>query len=202
MPPIPRITKWLMIVLTAVFVLDTVLRMAHLVSLRSMFELYPPTHGFMPWQLVTYAFLHGNEIHLLLNLLALWVFGAPLERLWGEKRYIQFLIACAVTGALTHLIFTTLMGSPSRMLGASGATYGILLAQAMLFPNKLVNLMFPPVDMKMKTYVMIFGALELWMGLTAQDLIAHFAHLGGMAGAFLMIRYWRGHPPFRGRRRF
>lgn len=202
MPPIPKITKWLMIVLTAIFVVDTILQMAHVVYLPSFLALGTLAHGFLPWQVATYGFLHGNELHLLFNLLGLWIFGSPLERLWGDKRYVQFLAASAVAGAALHLLMTTVMGNPSRMLGASGMVYGLLLAHGMLFPNKPISLIFPPVEMTTKTYVIIFGVLELWLGLRSQDMIAHFAHLGGMLGAFLMIQYWRGRPPFKGRRRF
>ena len=79
--------------------------------------------------------------------------------------------------------------------------YGLLLGFGMMFPNRQIMLLIPPIPMKAKVYVMIFGALELWLGLRVNDGVAHFAHLGGMLGAFLMIRYWRGQPPFQRRRR-
>jgi len=202
MPPIPKITKWLMIVLTGIFVVDTLLRMSGTFDLGGLFALHSLQFGFYPWQFATYAFLHGNEMHLLFNLLALWIFGSTLERLWGDRRYSQFLAVCAITGGLLHLIVGALRGAPSSMIGASGAIYGLLMAQAMLFPNKMVSLMFPPVEITTRTYAIVFGVLEFWLGLRAQDLVAHFAHLGGMLGAFLIIQYWRGRPPFKGRRRF
>jgi membrane associated rhomboid family serine protease len=85
-------------------------------------------------------------------------------------------------------------------LGASGATFGLLLAFGMMFPNRMIMPLFPPIPMKAKVFVAVFGALELVFGVTGGSGIAHFAHLGGMLGGFLMIRYWRGQAPF-GRRR-
>jgi membrane associated rhomboid family serine protease len=202
MPPVPKITKWFLIVLTAVFFVSDIGRMATGVDIRTWLALYPLSFSFQPWQVFTYVLVHGDIVQLLFNLLGLWIFGAPLEHLWNDKRYLQFITACGLTAALIELLLTTLTGRPSMMVGVNSIIYGLLLAQAMLFPNKIVNLVIPPVQMTMKTYVIVFGVLELWVGLHAQDLVAHFAHLGGMLGAFLMIRYWRGQPPFKGRRRF
>jgi len=201
MPPIPPITKWLLIINTAAFFIDDLLRLSTGVSLIGWFALWPIGHGFLPWQVVTYAFLHGDFLHLLFNMFGLWTFGSELERLWGEQRYIRFYTASVLTAAATQLLVTGLTGSPFPTVGASGGIYGLLLGFGMMFPNRQILLLIPPVPMKAKVYVAIFGALELWMGLRVNDGVAHFAHLGGMLGAFLMIRYWRGQPPFRGRRR-
>jgi len=93
------------------------------------------------------------------------------------------------------------MGSNAPTVGASGALFALLLAFGMLFPNRVIMLLFPPIPMKARTFVIVFGALELFLGLYSRGSgVAHFAHLGGMVGGFLMIRYWRGQPPF-GRRR-
>jgi membrane associated rhomboid family serine protease len=201
MPPIPPITKWLLIVNTAAFFIDDLLRLSTGVSFGGWFALWPLGHGFLPWQIVTYAFLHGDILHLLFNMFGLWMFGSELERLWGGDRYIRFYFASVLTAAATQLAVTALSGSPFPTVGASGGIYGLLLGFGMMFPNRQILLLIPPIPMKAKVYVAIFGALELWMGLRVNDGVAHFAHLGGMLGAFLMIRYWRGQPPFRGRRR-
>jgi membrane associated rhomboid family serine protease len=148
---------------------------------------------------LTYAFLHGSFGHLFFNMLGLWTFGSELERLWGPRRYIQFLIASVLAAAAVQLVFTSLIGSLSPTVGASGGLYGLLLAFGMLFPNRTLMLLIPPIPMKAKWYVLVFGALELLLGLTGGMGVAHFAHLGGMLGGFLMIRYWRGKPPFGGR---
>jgi membrane associated rhomboid family serine protease len=132
---------------------------------------------------------------------ALWMFGSELERLWGDQRYIRFYMASVLSAAAIQLMVTAASGSPFPTVGASGGVYGLLLGFGMMFPNRQIMLLIPPIPMKAKVYVMIFGALELWLGLRVNDGVAHFAHLGGMLGAFLVIRYWRGQPPFQRRRR-
>lgn len=202
MPSIPPITKWLLIINVAVFFISDLLAATAHVSLATWFALWPLGPNFMPWQVVTYAFLHGDILHLAFNMLGLWQFGSELERLWGEKRFTQFYTASILTAAAAQLLITFFTGSPFPTIGASGGIFGLLLGFGMMFPNRQIMLLLPPVPMKAKTYVLIFGVLELWMGVRLADGIAHFAHLGGMLGAFLLIRYWRGQPPFRGRRRF
>jgi membrane associated rhomboid family serine protease len=163
--------------------------------------LWPVQSGqFWPWQLVTYAFLHDryNWLHLAFNMLGLWMFGGELERLWGDKRYMQFLLASVLSAAAVQLLVTYVAGSSVPTIGASGAVFGLLLAYGMLFPNRIIMPLFPPIPMKARTFVIVFGALELLMGtwnFTGGG-IAHFAHLGGMLGGYLMILYWRGRPPF------
>jgi membrane associated rhomboid family serine protease len=195
MPQLPPVTKALMLICVAVFAGQ------QLLPLVSLFALWPlQTGNFMPWQVLSYAFLHGDLGHLFFNMLALWMFGAEIERLWGTKRFWQFLLASSIAAALVQLAWTFLIGSRVPTLGASGATYGLLLAFGMLFPNRTIVLLIPPIPMKAKYFVAIFGALELVLGVMGPGGIAHFAHLGGMLGGFLMIRYWRGQAPF-GRRR-
>ncbi len=196
MPPIPTLTKNLMLACTAIFFLQ------QLVFLQGLFALYPFGSGnFMPWQVVTYAFLHGGVGHLFFNMLGLWMFGSELERLWGAKRYAAFLLAGVLAAAMTQLIFTALSGSRVPTVGASGGLFALLLAFGMLFPNRVIMPLFPPIPMKARTFVIVFGVLELVLGLMDTGSVAHFAHLGGMVGGFLMIRYWRGQPPFGSRRR-
>ena len=195
MPSLPPVTRALILICVAVFA------MQQLLPLVGLLALWPLQSGnFMPWQVFSYAFLHGDLLHLFFNMLALWMFGAEIERLWGGKRYLQFLLASSMAAALVQLVWTLLIGSRVPTLGASGATYGLLLAFGMLFPNRTIMLLIPPIPMKAKFFVAIFGALELIQGVMGPSGIAHFAHLGGMLGGFLMIRYWRGQAPF-GRRR-
>jgi len=171
-------------------------------ALRFYLELWPLQSGhFLPWQLVSYAFLHGSIGHLFFNMLALWMFGGELERVWGTRRYLEFLLASVVAAGATQLLMSALGGWGHPMVGASGGIYGLLLAYAMMFPNRIIMPLFPPIPMKVKYYVLGFGLLELflsWQDTTSG--IAHFAHLGGMLGGWLMIRYWRGQPPFKSRR--
>jgi membrane associated rhomboid family serine protease len=193
MPPIPQVTKVLMLICVGLFCVGQLLPPAFEV----MLALWPLQSGrFWPWQVVTYAFLHGSVLHLFFNMFGLWMFGSEIERLWGPRRYMQFLLASVLTAAAAQLVFTFLNGSGSPTVGASGALFGLLLAFGMLFPNRVIMPLFPPIPMKAKVFVAVFGGLELVFGLTGGSGIAHFAHLGGMLGGFLMIRYWRGQSPF------
>lgn len=161
-----------------------------------------PTVGFMPWQLATYAFLHDprNFMHIFFNGLALFQFGAPLEQTWGSKRFAQYFFVCVIGAGLIQLGVATsdIIGvGPYPTIGASGGVFGILLAFGMLFPHQRVMLLLPPVEMSARTLVIVFGVIELLIGVTGlQTGVAHFAHLGGMLFGWLLIRYWRGQPPF------
>ncbi len=212
MPPLPPVTKALMLICTAVFCLGVLIGRFGYYALTPQgpvplldgwFGLWPLASGaFMPWQVVTYAFLHGGLAHLFFNMLGLWMFGAELERLWGARRYLELLLASVISAALVQLLFTALIGSYSPTVGASGGLFGLLLAFGMLFPNRVIMPLFPPIPMKARTFVIFFGGLELLFGLSGGSGVAHFAHLGGMLGAWLMISWWRGRLPFgRGRRR-
>jgi membrane associated rhomboid family serine protease len=134
-------------------------------------------------------------------MLGLWMFGSELERVWGARRYWQFLLAGVLAAAAAQMLITYLTGSNVPTVGASGGIYALLLAFGMLFPNRVIMPLFPPIPMKARTFVIVFGAIELAMGLLDHGGVAHFAHLGGMVGGFLMIRYWRRRPPFGSRRR-
>ena len=196
MPPIPPVTKALMLICTALFCLG------FFVPLNLWFALWPASSPrFFPWQVLSYAFLHSDTMHLFFNMLGLWMFGSELERLWGQKRYLHFLLAGVLAAAAAQLIITFLTRSPVPTVGASGALFALLLAFGMLFPNRTIRPLFPPIPMKAKTFVMVFGGLELLLGLLGATGVAHFAHLGGMLGGWLMIRFWRGQPPFGSRRR-
>jgi len=151
--------------------------------------LWPLGHpNFMPWQFVSYMFLHGGFGHILFNLFALWMFGQSIENLWGTRRFVIYYFVTGVGAALLHMAVTA---ADVPMVGASGAVYGILLAFAMMFPNRPIMLIFLPIPIKAKYFVMIFGALELFNGVAnLQTGIAHFAHLGGMVVGYLLIRLW------------
>jgi membrane associated rhomboid family serine protease len=197
MPPLPPITQALILLNVAVYCLESFVG----AWFMQWFALWPMSGGFLPWQPVSYAFLHGSLMHLLFNMLGLWMFGAELERLWGPRRFIQFYGASVLAAAASQLLVAALLGSPYPTVGASGGLFGLLLAFGMLFPHRTIVLLIPPIPMKARTYVIVFGVLELVLGLySPTGGVAHFAHLGGMVGGWLVIRYWRGQPPF-GRRR-
>ncbi|MBL8330099.1 MAG: rhomboid family intramembrane serine protease [Rubrivivax sp.] len=231
MPTLPPTTKAVILACVALFCIDVFVR------LTGFFALWPLGSGnFFPWQMLTYAGLHGDVAHLFFNMLGLWIFGADLERLWGRARYLTFLAVCVVVAATAQLLVTSLIGSKVATVGASGALFGLLLAYALSFPrrqfdlvgfipvlffmvpNTIVNMLgfalyimlltnrsavpIPPVPVPAMTMVVIFGAIELVLGLyfRAGAGVAHFAHLGGMLGGWLMMQYWRGRGPFKRRR--
>jgi membrane associated rhomboid family serine protease len=154
---------------------------------------------FQPWQLLTYSFLHAGLAHLFFNMLALYMFGGELERVFGSRRFMSLYLAGVITAALTQLVFSTLFAQePYPTVGASGGIFGLLLAYGMYFPNNTVMLLFPPIPMPAWVFVFVYGGLELVLGVTGtQEGVAHFAHLGGMLGAWLLIRHWRDRPPSR-----
>ena len=151
---------------------------------------------FQPWQLISYSFLHGGSLHLLLNMYALWFFGSPMETVWGARAFTLYYFVCVVGAGLMQLLVASYSGETYPTIGASGGVFGILLAFGMTFPNQRLMLLFPPVVLKAKWFVILFGAIELWSGVTGTSPgVAHFAHLGGMLFGLLLILYWRIHPP-------
>ena len=161
-------------------------------GLVTPFALWPIGAGFLPWQLVTYAFLHGSLMHIAFNMFALYMFGGAIERVFGTRRYIAYYFVCVVSAALAQLLTAALSGAVYPTVGASGGVFGLLLAYAMYFPHNRIMLIFPPIPMPARLFVIVYAALELFLGVTGtEEGVAHFAHLGGLVGGFLMIRYWR-----------
>jgi len=164
------------------------------------FALWPIGDGlFAPWQLVTYSFLHGGLAHIFFNMYALFMFGGEIERLFGARWYLIFYGVCVVSAAIAQLSVAALTNSPPYpTIGASGGVFGLLLAFGMYFPRRRLMLIFPPIPMPAWLFVTLYGVLELFLGVTgAAPGVAHFAHLGGMVGGWLMIQQRRGY----GRRR-
>lgn len=144
------------------------------------------TKGYV-WQLVTYMFLHGSPWHLILNMFIIWMFGTPLESVWGSNRFLNYYLVCGLGGALLSFLFSF----NTTVIGASGAGYGILLAYAILFPYSEVYVwgLFP---VRARTLVVFMVIIEFLSGISGGDGIAHFAHLGGMAAGFLYLKSDRG----------
>jgi membrane associated rhomboid family serine protease len=164
--------------------------------------LWPPggfESRFEPWQIVTYAFLHANFAHIFFNMLGLYMFGSEVERLFGSRQYLVYYLVCVVSAALSHLAINAWMGAPPYpTVGASGGVYGLLLAFGVYFPHRRVLLLFPPIPMPARIFVIVFAVVELALGVTGTAAgIAHFAHLGGMLGGWFLIQYRRGGFPFR-----
>lgn len=179
------------------------------------FALFYPTSPFFKfWQPVTYMFLHGGWFHLFFNMYSLLIFGSVLERVWGTKKFILFYFVTGIGAAVfhigvqwaqMHLMMSTagpehvqsVLSSIQALkctptVGASGAIYGILMGYAMLYPDSVLTLIFPPVSLKAKWFVLIFAGIELLMGVFGtSDGVAHFAHLGGLVFGFVLIMIWK-----------
>ncbi len=138
---------------------------------------------FFIWQVITYMFLHAGFIHLLFNMIMLWLFGSLLETVWGSRRFLNYYFTCGIGGAVFSFIFNY----NHHIMGASAAIFGLYLAYAMLFPNSYVYLyfLFP---VKAKHLLIFLAALQLALGLSGPSGIAYFAHLGGMAAGLLLFR--------------
>lgn len=181
---------------------------------------YFQASDFKAFQLLTYMFLHdtGSLFHLFFNMFAVYMFGRVLENVWGPKRFLTFYLVTGIGAAIIQeavWAFTlrdvihssyeminmggnNIVTKPEFLnyfvtIGASGAVFGILLAFGMLFPNVPLYFMFIPVPIKAKYFVIIYGLMELFLGIGnfGGDNIAHFAHLGGMLFGFILIKYWQ-----------
>lgn len=205
---LPPVTRNLLIANVAVFLLQQVVGQVLLIH----FALWPwgpdvtdgsVSVGFRPWQLVTYAFMHGSLLHLFSNMLALYMFGGQIERVFGARNFVIYYFVCLIFAALAQLaVVAWFTGGFYPTLGASGAIFGILLAFGMLFPHEKMMLIFLPIPISAWLFVTLYALAELYMGVTGtQAGIAHFAHLGGMLGGFVLIQYWRGKLPIKPQRR-
>lgn len=184
---------------------------------------YPGSPFFKPWQVVTHMFMHGGLTHIFFNMFALFMFGSQLERLWGPRRFLNYYLISGLGGFVLHELVVGIslyqeFGSffpprealvppgysgieavrllehyYGRVVGASGAVFGLLLAFGMLFPNTELMLLFPPIPIKAKYFVFGYGAVELFLALSegGNDNVAHFAHLGGMLFGYLLLKRWQ-----------
>ena len=146
---------------------------------------------FAPWQLITYGFLHGNMSHIFFNMFGLWMFGRDIERLMGPKKFLTYYLTCVIGAGIVQLIVAGTQGGLYPTLGASGGVFGILLAYGLTYPNRMVVLIFPPIPMKAKYFVLFYGLFELYLGLSGgAPGVANFAHLGGMLFGGILLRSW------------
>jgi membrane associated rhomboid family serine protease len=186
----PTGVKWLLIVNTAIFVLEYI-PFVHdlLVPLELVPRLVVYSFPWFLYQLFTYMFLHGGIGHLLFNMLALWMFGLPLEQTWGTRRFLKYYFLCGVGAGICDVAANILMGHRNTStIGASGGIYGLLLAFGVLFPDTtvLMNFLFP---IKAKYLVMIYGAVALFSALgSGNSNVSNVAHLGGMLFGFLYLK--------------
>lgn len=175
-----------LVICVAVFLLN---------NISAELALWPFYSGyFQPWQLITYAFLHGGFNHLFFNMFAVWMFGFPIEKMWGSKKYAEYFFICVLGAGLIQLLVQYISGNVYPTIGASGAVFGLLLAYGVTWPNNKLILIFFPVPIKAKWFVLIYGVAELIFGVTGvMPQVAHYAHLGGLLfGAGLLWRWgWR-----------
>ena len=196
----PRITKILILLNVAVFILQGFIGD----KLTEIFALWPvgsyyvadlhATVGFHVWQLFTSAFLHADIVHIGLNMYALWFFGRDVETEMGGKAYLNLYFAAVLSAALTQLFVVshTTASGVYPTIGASGGIFGVMLAYGLLFPGKKLMLVFPPIVMPAIVFIVLYGLGELIYGVTGTEQgVAHFAHLGGMLGGFLALKYWQ-----------
>lgn len=196
---ITPIVKHFIIINVIMFVL-TLLAEGFMLEKFALFYFNSPF--FKPYQLISYIFMHGGFMHILFNMYSLYIFGSVLESVWGGKKFFIYYMVTGIGAALFHLFITYLriesgvldpyLASIIPMVGASGAIYGLLLAYGVLFPNNVLTLFFPPVSLKAKYMVFVFGGLEFLLGLGGSgDGVAHFAHLGGMLFGFVILMIWK-----------
>ena len=171
-------------------------------NLSASLALWPLASGrFEPWQIVTYGFLHGDLNHIFFNMFALWMFGLPIERTWGSKKFAYYYVVCIIGAAIVQLVVQQMSGEFYPTIGASGAVFGLLLAYGVMFPNSKVFLIFLPIPIKAKWFVLIYGGLELIFGITnSMPQIAHFAHLGGLLFGAGVLWSWGWRPGMTWRR--
>jgi len=200
-PPFTRAVKQLLIANGAVFIavalLDAFVRGAE-PWIQFHFGLVPVlvVHGWL-WQLVTYAFLHAGLLHILFNMLALWMFGAPLEQDWGYNIFMQFYFFCAIGGALTTVAvsFTHLLNADPRIstVGASGAIFGLLLAFGILHAESEIMLFPLPFMIKAKYFIIGLIFIEVYLTLSAArqpgESVAYMAHMGGLLFGYLWLKF-------------
>ncbi|MBQ3872202.1 MAG: rhomboid family intramembrane serine protease [Bacteroidales bacterium] len=170
---------------------------------------FPLADGFRWWQPVTHMFMHANFMHIFFNMYSLVMFGMVVERALGTRDFIIFYLITGFGAVLLHFgveylqAQALLKANPGvsaqaiynympSVMGASGAVYGVLVGFAMLYPSARLTLIFPPITLDAKWWVIIFIGIELLTGITGTQMgVAHFAHLGGALFGWLLIRRWK-----------
>ena len=205
---LPTIVKNLIIINVIFYLATEVFRRSLGIDLTDYMGLYFfKSEQFHFFQYITYMFMHGNLEHLIFNMFALWMFGRQLELELGSQRFFTYYMVCGIGAALLQLgvgyaEYAHAVGAVGEFgampllrvptVGASGAVYGLLLAFGVLHPNSMIMLIFPPIAMKAKWFVLIYGLLELFFGISGyQAGVAHFAHLGGMLWGLALLYWWK-----------
>ena len=145
--------------------------------------------NFYPWQLITYQFMHGGFMHILFNMFMLWMFGMEIENILGSKKFLYYYLICGIAAGLAQLFIAPLFSTPGTTIGASGAVYGVMIAFGLMFPDRYLLLIFPPIPIKAKYLIGFFIVFEILAVDSANDTVAHLAHLGGALAGFLFIMF-------------
>lgn len=209
---LPTVTRYLLIANFCVFFLAAILQ-RYGIDLNTICGLhYISAQSFHWWQPFTYMFLHANFSHIFFNMFAVWMFAPMIEQEWGSKRFSLYYLICGLGAAVIQelvwmMMLNNMAGSYdaaslayySTMLntiGASGAVFGILFAFGWLYPDVPMYILFIPIPIRARIFVIIYALIELFAGLGSvagltADNVAHFAHLGGMLFGWLLILYWK-----------
>lgn len=189
---LPVVTKNLLLINIAIYFLDVLLQRygVHLAAFGGLW--FPETGLFHVWQPLTYMFLHANFSHLFCNMFAVLMFAPAIEENWGSKHFLIYYLVCGLGAAATQIGVWYLFPHAGGMvtIGASGAVFGILLAFGLLFPDVKMFLLFVPVPIRARVFVILYAVVELFLGFADVDNVAHFAHLGGMLFGALMLLWW------------
>jgi membrane associated rhomboid family serine protease len=187
----PQGVKWLLIVNTAVFVLSYLAAGTSLLETAFRWLALRPDyviHRFAIWQLGTYLVLHGGVMHLLFNMLTLWMFGVTLERDWGTRRFLKYYFLCGIGAGFCDVLVNAILGNwNTSTIGASGAIYGVLLAFGVLYPESTILFLFI-FPIQAKFFVMIYGAMALLGAMNVNSGVSNVAHLGGMIFGLLYLK--------------
>ena len=210
---IPTVTRYLLIANLIAFLLTVFLR-KYGVDLHAIGGLhYFSAESFHWWQPLTYMFLHADMSHIFFNMFAVWMFAPMIEQHWGERRFLVYYLVCGLGAAFVQeavwaLMLQNLSATYSaaslahyayymNTIGASGAVFGILFAFGWLYPDVPMFIIFIPIPIRARVFVIIYALIELFAGLgsvagiSSSDHVAHFAHLGGMLFGWLLILFWK-----------
>ena len=209
---IPTVTRYLLIANLIVFLLAAFFQ-RHGIDLNTIGGLhYVTAQSFHWWQPITYMFLHANLSHIFFNMFAVWMFGPMIENEWGERRFLIYYLICGLGAAfIQEAVWALMLSNMSstydaasiayyanmlNTIGASGAVFGILFAFGWLYPDVPMFILFIPMPIRARIFVIIYALIELFAGLGSvagltADHVAHFAHLGGMLFGWLLILYWK-----------
>jgi len=194
---LPPVIKNLLIINVAVFFLQMIASNLMLGGkplwyvMNMWFALNPISEGFnfQIWQLITYQFMHGDFWHIFFNMIMLWMFGMEIENILGSKKFLYYYLICGVAAGLAQLFIAPIFSNPAPTIGASGAVYGVLIAFALMFPDRYILLIIPPIPIKAKYMIGFLLVIEFLSVNSAHSTIAHLAHLGGALAGFLFIMF-------------